>query len=120
MISTNEWRLCQSSKSAIHEEPKKTYKQPHFKETKMVVIKHGARNDEQVNVHEVSDEDENPNRNDKAGVALGVAGNQGVEWNREVDKEHQHEGHLVISQHTAHVVRDFLRDVGVPNQQELA
>ena len=120
VVLADERRFCQSGKRAVHEEPQESEEQPHFKETKMIMVEHGARNDEQVHVHKVGNEDEDAHRNDEARVALRVTGNQGVERNREVDEEHHQERHLVIAQDSAHVVRDFLRDVGVPNEQELA
>ena len=120
MVLAEEWRFRQRGECPVHEQPQKSKEQSYFKETEVVVVEHRPRNDQQVHVHKVGNEDEDAHGNDEARVALGVAGNQGVERHREVDEEHQHERHFVIAQHAAHVIRHFLWNVGVPNEQELA
>ena len=56
VVLADERRFARSGERAVHEEPQESEEQPHFKETKMVVVEHGARNDEQVHVHKVGDE----------------------------------------------------------------
>ena len=119
VILADERRLCQSGKRPVHEEPQEAQEHSNFKETKLIMVKHCSGNDQQVHVHEVGDEDEDGHGNDKAWVAFGITGEQHIERHGKIHKEHGQERHLIIPEHTAHVIRDFLRDVGVPNQEEL-
>ena len=64
--------------------------------------------------------DEQADRDNELGIALGITRQQRIEWHCKVDEERQYERYLVVTKEALRVVRHFFRNVRVPNQQELA
>lgn len=86
----------------------------------MVVIEHGSRDNKQISVHKVPNEDQDRYWKDELWVSFRIAGNHYVEWNREVDEEHQEEWNTVIRVNSTCEVDNLLWNVRVPYQHKLA